>query len=277
MSKRVGFWFYVGDWMKDPELRFCSIFARGLLIDLLCLCFESVHQGKLAKPDGTPRTDAEILDAISGGSRDQKIQALRELENSGALKRCKNTGVLYSSRILEIAEKSKINSKNGSKKGAKARAKAEQTRSDTEANAKRNGSENRGVSVSVSDSDSDTRIFLPSKGLVETSSLKKSDQNAFPRVTPLVENVEPALATAFRRWLTYRFSVTGAEMPEIVQETVLIDLQRRGAEKATQDVEFSIRISAKNILDSSHDLQKQGSGSASTKSYGQTLKDKVGI
>ena len=94
MGKRVGFWFYTGDWMKDPELRFCSIFARGLLVDLLCLMFEAKRQGELSKPDGSPRSDEEIVDCVSGSDRATKLAALKELINSGALKRDENTGVL---------------------------------------------------------------------------------------------------------------------------------------------------------------------------------------
>lgn len=144
MSKSPGFWFFVGDWMKDPELRFCSLFARGLLVDLLCLMFESKEQGYLSKPNGEPRSDLDIVNAISGGTCDEKIEALRELEQNGVLSR-DSRGVLFSRRIARIGELSQTRSKAGSKRVSKTEAKREQ-------NTKQNDIQNTGVSVSVSDS-----------------------------------------------------------------------------------------------------------------------------
>ena len=146
MAKSPGFWFFTGDWMKDPELRFCSLFARGLLVDLLCILFEAKEQGYASNPDGTPRTDDQIADAVAGGSRDEKLAALAELERSGVLSR-DSRGVLFSRRIARLAELSKERSKNGSKGGSKTQAKPKQNEQQT---AKQNG----GVSVSDSVSDS---------------------------------------------------------------------------------------------------------------------------
>jgi hypothetical protein len=144
MAKSPGFWFFTGDWMKDPELRFCSLFARGLLVDLLCILFEANEQGYASNPDGTPRTDEQIADAVSGGSREEKLAALSELERSGVLSR-DSRGVLFSRRIARLAELSSTRKQNGSKGGSKTQAKPKQT-------AKQNG----GVSVSDSVSDSDS-------------------------------------------------------------------------------------------------------------------------
>jgi hypothetical protein len=148
MAKSPGFWFFTGDWMKDPELRFCSIFARGLLVDLLCILFEANEQGYASNPDGTPRTDEQIVDAIAGGGREEKLAALAELEKSGVLSR-DFRGVLYSRRLARLAEVSAARKQNGSKGGSKTQAKPKQT---TEQTTK----QNRGVSVSVSDSVSDS-------------------------------------------------------------------------------------------------------------------------
>jgi hypothetical protein len=144
MSKAPGFWFFTGDWMKDPELRFCSIFARGLLVDLLCILFEARERGYASNPDGTARTDLQIVDAITGSSREEKLAALNELEKSGVLSR-DNRGVLFSRRLARMAEVSKERSNSGSKGGSKTQAKLKQT-------AKQKTKLNRGVS----DSDSDT-------------------------------------------------------------------------------------------------------------------------
>lgn len=144
MAKSPGFWFFTGDWMKDPELRFCSIFARGLLVDLLCILHEAKEQGYASNPDGSPRASEQIVDAISGGSREEKLAALAELEQSGVLSR-DSRGVLFSRRVARLAELSAERKQNGSKGGSK-----------RQANAKQNAKQNGGVSVSVSVSDSDS-------------------------------------------------------------------------------------------------------------------------
>ncbi|MEI7928265.1 MAG: hypothetical protein WCH40_06915 [Verrucomicrobiales bacterium] len=159
MAKSPGFWFFTGDWMKDPELRFCSIFARGLLADLLCILFEAKERGYASNPDGTARSDREIVDAISGGSRDEKLAGLAELERSGALSRDER-GVLFSRRLSRLGELSKTRSKAGSKGGSKRQANTKQndkqTPSKTEANVNQNDKQNRGVPDSVSVSVTDT-------------------------------------------------------------------------------------------------------------------------
>lgn len=147
MAKSPGFWFFTGDWMKDPELRFCSLFARGLLVDLLCILFEAREQGYASNPDGTARPDEQIVDAVAGGSRDQKLAALAELERSGVLSR-DSRGVLYSRRLARLAEVSETRSKSG--------AKRKQNGSKPQANGEQTTKQNRGVSVSVSDSVSDS-------------------------------------------------------------------------------------------------------------------------
>jgi hypothetical protein len=142
MGKSPGFWFFVGDWMKDPELRFCSLFARGLLVDLLCLMFEAKERGYLSKPNGEPRSDLDIINAISGGTCDEKMEALRELEASGVLSRDEN-GVLFSRRIARLGEVSKERSKAGSKGASKRSTKGEAKR-------EQNDKQNTGVSDSDS-------------------------------------------------------------------------------------------------------------------------------
>jgi hypothetical protein len=146
MAKSPGFWFFTGDWMKDPELRFCSIFARGLLVDLLCILHEAKEQGYASNPDGSARTDEQIVDAISGGSREEKLAALAELEQSGVLSRDLR-GVLYSRRVARLAELSAERKQNGSKGGSK-------TSSKRQAKLKQTQQQNGGVSVSDSVSDS---------------------------------------------------------------------------------------------------------------------------
>jgi hypothetical protein len=160
MAKSPGFWFFTGDWMKDPELRFCSLFARGLLVDLLCILFESKEQGYASNPDGTPRSNEQIADAVSGGSREDKLAALAELERSGVLSR-DSRGVLYSRRLSRLAELSQTRSKSG--------AKSKQNGSKTDPKPKQTAQQNLGVSVSVSDSVSDSDSFPEEENTTRTA------------------------------------------------------------------------------------------------------------
>ena len=49
MSKLPAFQFYPGDWLKDPNLRRCSVGARGVYMDVLCVMFEHEPRGILAR------------------------------------------------------------------------------------------------------------------------------------------------------------------------------------------------------------------------------------
>lgn len=65
---------------------------------------------------------------------------------------------------------------------------------------------------------------------------------------------------AWDRWRKYITSTVG-RWNEIQGDTWLMELGRRGPEKAKRDIEFSISKGAKSILDSDDDFSKRGSGS----------------
>jgi hypothetical protein len=219
MAKSPGFWFFTGDWLKDPELRFCSIFARGLLVDLLCICFEAKHQGKFCKPDGSPRSDEEIVGAVSGGDFDDKLAALRELESSGVLSRDED-GVLYSRRMVRLAEVQAKLKQNGSRGGSKAQAKLKQT---LEQNIKPNG----GVSDSVSDSDS---------------------FNTYTHTATKPElNLSEAVQAEWHRWEKHLES-RGINLSPIARDSNVMDLLRLPEEKQLEVIRFSIQRNAAGLI-----------------------------
>jgi hypothetical protein len=74
--------------------------------------------------------------------------------------------------------------------------------------------------------------------------------------------IPPELAVPFSRWAQWVFSMTGKAIPNIQAETLLMDLGRRGPDKAARDIEFSIAKGAKSILDSDNDFQKRNSPAA---------------
>lgn len=56
MAKRPSFQFYPGDWLRDTALRTCSVAARGLWIEMICL----MHEGQ---PYGHLKVGDKIIDA----------------------------------------------------------------------------------------------------------------------------------------------------------------------------------------------------------------------
>lgn len=229
-GKSPGFWFFTGDWLKDPELRFCSIFARGLLVDLLCYMFEAKKQGYLSWDDGTARTDEEIADAVSGGDREEKIAAIQELERKGVLSRDKD-GVLFSRRMARLGEISKSRQQAGSKGGSKKQAKVKQI-----------GEQKPGVSVSDSVSDSDNNISISLLGGVERN------------------QVDAKLLPHWERWCNWIEVTSDRPLDAIRGQAIFMELLRRGTDKAIQDIDFSIQKGAKSILDSDADFEKARKG-----------------
>jgi hypothetical protein len=100
--------FYPSDWQSDNALRLCSIAARGLWIEMLCI----MHQaGGYLLISGNPVSDLALSRLIS---EDLEItqKLVEELEQNGVFSRNKN-GVPYSRRILSDIKRAKTNSQNG--------------------------------------------------------------------------------------------------------------------------------------------------------------------
>lgn len=97
-AKKPAFQFYVGDWMKDPALRACSLAARGLWIDMLCLMFEAPRRGYLQQANGQPTTQPQIA-RMTGCGSEEAAHLLQELEDSGVLSRTEH-GTYFSRRMV---------------------------------------------------------------------------------------------------------------------------------------------------------------------------------
>lgn len=61
----------------------------------------------------------------------------------------------------------------------------------------------------------------------------------------------------WQQWVDYRFQDTGKRMGEVQQEATLMELTRRGPDKAKRDIAFSILKEARSILDSDNDFSKR--------------------
>jgi hypothetical protein len=99
------------------------------------------------------------------------------------------------------------------------------------------------------------------KAKSNASSVTSSVSSALPREEKRredhsnIDTLPEWLKKDWLRWLDFQFAKTGQRMPETQADAVIMDLLRRGEAKALRDIEFSIRIGAKNIC---HDDGGQG-------------------
>lgn len=117
MSKELPFLkFFPTDWLGDERLRTCSLVARGLWIDLLCMSWRSGRRGYLESAAGKPVTHEQIARAV-GESPSTVGTLLAELENAGVFSREAETGVIYSRRLVRDVERTEILSQAGKRGG----------------------------------------------------------------------------------------------------------------------------------------------------------------
>jgi hypothetical protein len=95
--KRPSFQFYPGDWLRSTKLRSCSVGARGLWIDMICLMHEGAPYGylkvgaKVILPANLARMIGATLPEVEGW--------LSELEHAEVFSR-DDAGCLFSRRMV---------------------------------------------------------------------------------------------------------------------------------------------------------------------------------
>ena len=102
--------FFPTDWRADPALRMCSLAARGLWIEMLCLMHEARPHGSLLV-NGKPVTVAGLASLVGGGVAEVE-GFLAELEEAGVFSRDAD-GALYSRRMRRDEERAAVNRVNG--------------------------------------------------------------------------------------------------------------------------------------------------------------------
>jgi hypothetical protein len=112
--KRPSFQFYAKEWVWDIALRQCSIAARGLWIDLLCLMHEGTPYGHLADERGA--LSLEFILRVAGIPEKEYARLLDELESKGVSGRAE-TGVMYSRRMVRDEERRNTPRTNGKRGG----------------------------------------------------------------------------------------------------------------------------------------------------------------
>lgn len=98
MPEKPYFNFFPADWLSDAGLRRCSLAARGLWIDLICLLHQCPNRGVLADSAGRPWLDHEIAGAV-GGDPTAVGEALRELLSKGVAGR-DQLGAIFCRRMV---------------------------------------------------------------------------------------------------------------------------------------------------------------------------------
>lgn len=106
--------FYPADWRADQALRVCSLAARGLWIECLCVAHEADRYGHLLI-NGKPVTH-EQLAALTGTPPDQVSALMAELESAGVFSRTAS-GSIYSRRMTRDEKMARIARQNGQNGG----------------------------------------------------------------------------------------------------------------------------------------------------------------
>ena len=117
--KRPAFQFYPSDWRKDMALQSCSVAARGLWMDMLCIAHECEPYGHLTV-NGKPMSAGQI-GRHTGLTERECIRILAELEEAGVFSRTAE-GAIYSRRMVtdeDIRNRRADGGKAGSEHGVK--------------------------------------------------------------------------------------------------------------------------------------------------------------
>lgn len=96
-NKLPWFQFFASDWLANANLRRCSLAARGMWADMLCLMHECEERGVLISGN-VPWSDEDVAAAV-GGDTTANLTVLRELLEKRVAKR-DNRNAIYSSRMV---------------------------------------------------------------------------------------------------------------------------------------------------------------------------------
>jgi len=107
--------FYVGDWLKCPEVRSLSPDYRGLWFDLMCYMWESRERGVMVKPNGNVYSDIEIIRMVGLDNQNSGKWLTILLENGVCQRR--SDGAIYCRRMVRDEEIRQIRIISGSKGG----------------------------------------------------------------------------------------------------------------------------------------------------------------
>lgn len=108
--KRPSFQFYPGDWQRDASLRMCSVSARGLWIEMLCIMHQGSPYGHL-KVNGKA-ISLEQLGRMVGANSQEVTSWLAELESANVFERDQD-GAIFSRRMVRDEEIRQVRADGG--------------------------------------------------------------------------------------------------------------------------------------------------------------------
>lgn len=114
MAKRPAFQFYPADWRKDTALQGCSLLARGLWHEMLCLMHECEPYGHLSV-NGKPMKPSQIARLV-GITEKEYGRLLEELFDAGVPSRTED-GCIYSRRMVRDEHIRNVRAEAGKKGG----------------------------------------------------------------------------------------------------------------------------------------------------------------
>jgi len=108
--------FYVGDWLKAPDIQCLSYELKGLWFEMLCYMWESKERGVLIKANSAPYTIAEVSRLLRLPEVLLK-QKLKQLLEFAIYSIRESDGAIYSRRMVKDQRIREIRKKAGSKGG----------------------------------------------------------------------------------------------------------------------------------------------------------------
>lgn len=116
--------FYVADWMGDEQVQSCSLAARGLWMQMLCLMWRSGDRGLLVINGSAPTT--RQLARLVSEAEDVVVECIAELRDNGVFS--EHEGIIVSRRMrTEELERQRV-------RAAVAKSKAKKQESNYESN-----------------------------------------------------------------------------------------------------------------------------------------------
>ena len=109
-ARHSWFKFFPSDWKGDELLAMCSLGARGLLVELLCLMHRATPYGHLVI-NGKPPTDDELARLVRASSPRELRRLKTELLDRGVLSQDGPT--IYSRRMVRKGQQSAIGRDTG--------------------------------------------------------------------------------------------------------------------------------------------------------------------
>lgn len=108
--------FYVGDWLKCPEVRALPLDYRALWFDFLCYMWESTERGVMIKQNGQPYSDTEIVRMVGLDNQNSGIWLTYLIDNAVCSRR-ESDNAIYSRRMVRDEKIRAIRSESGRKGG----------------------------------------------------------------------------------------------------------------------------------------------------------------